>query len=249
MATAVEQMVANSVVGTMPAGSLEPAAARSAMTPVGSSVTLEVLIARNSAMALVAVPLCGLSVSSSCMARMPNGVAALPRPSTLAEMLRIIAPMAGCSAGTSGNRRTMSGRTARAMMSSSPPASATFIRPRNRAITPTRPMARVTASPAAFTMACDRTSMGDVSSGPPGVQVTSRTPAVAKATTTRAKKIAFKGQVRGQRREPWPCSDTAPSRGKRFRGARGRAGPLFAPQAQQVGVGFEGQIRLLIVRA
>ncbi len=95
MATVVEQMVANSVVGRMPAGSTDPAAARSAMIPVGSRVTLEVLMARNRAMALVAVPLSGFSLSSSCMARMPNGVAALPRPSTLADMLRIIAPMAG----------------------------------------------------------------------------------------------------------------------------------------------------------
>ena len=134
------------------------------MIPVGSRVTLEVLIARNSAMALVAVPLCGLSLSSSCMARMPNGVAALPRPSTLAEMLRIMAPMAGCSAGTSGNRRTMSGRTTRAMMTRSPPASATFMSPRKSAITPTRPMASVTAPPAASTTASDKTCMGDCAS-------------------------------------------------------------------------------------
>ena len=65
------------------------------MTPVGSSVMEEVLIARNSAIALVAVPLCGFSLSSSCMARMPNGVAALPRPSTLAEKFMIMAPIAG----------------------------------------------------------------------------------------------------------------------------------------------------------
>ena len=137
-------MVANSVVGMIPAGSAEPAAARSAITPVGSRVTLEVLIARNRTMALVAVPLAALSDSSSCMARMPNGVAALPRPSTLAAMLRIIAPIAGWSAGTSGNSRCISGRTSRAMITSRPPASATFISPRNRAMTPTRPMARVT---------------------------------------------------------------------------------------------------------
>ena len=58
-------------------------------------MTEEVLIARNITMALLAVPLCGLSLSSSCIARMPNGVAALPRPSTLAEMFIIIAPIAG----------------------------------------------------------------------------------------------------------------------------------------------------------
>ena len=95
IATVVEHTVANSVVGRMPAGSIEPAEARSAITPVGSSVTDDVLMARNSAMELVAVPLCGLSRSSSCMARMPNGVAALPSPSALADMFRIIAPIAG----------------------------------------------------------------------------------------------------------------------------------------------------------
>ncbi len=95
MATVVEQMVAKSVVGKIPAGSCEPAAARMAITPVGSKVTLEVLIARNKAMALVAVPFTGLILSSSCMARMPKGVAALPSPRTLAERFRIIAPMAG----------------------------------------------------------------------------------------------------------------------------------------------------------
>jgi hypothetical protein len=45
IATVVETNVANKVVGTMPAGSDEPAAARRAMTPVGSSVTLDVLMA------------------------------------------------------------------------------------------------------------------------------------------------------------------------------------------------------------
>ena len=49
-------MVANKVVGRMPAGSADPAAARNAMTPVGRIVTEDVLMARNSAMASVAVP-------------------------------------------------------------------------------------------------------------------------------------------------------------------------------------------------
>ena len=74
---------------------MEPAAARSAMTPVGRIVTLDVLIARNRTMALEAVPRVVFRVSSCCMARIPNGVAALPSPSALAAILRIIAPMAG----------------------------------------------------------------------------------------------------------------------------------------------------------
>ena len=51
----------------------------------GISVMLPQLIARNSAIELVAVSLTGLSVCSSSMALSPIGVAALSRPSILAE--------------------------------------------------------------------------------------------------------------------------------------------------------------------
>ena len=95
MAIVVEITVANNVVGRIPAGSVDPAAARSAITPVGNSVTLDVLIARNNAIEFVAVPLQGFSLSNSCIARMPKGVAALPNPRAFADMFMIIAPMAG----------------------------------------------------------------------------------------------------------------------------------------------------------
>jgi hypothetical protein len=95
IATVIEQMVANKVVGTTAAGSRDPAAARTAMTPVGKRVRLDVLMARNRTIAFVAVPGAGFSVSNSCMARIPKGVAALPRPRALAEIFRIIAPIAG----------------------------------------------------------------------------------------------------------------------------------------------------------
>ncbi|MGD8548581.1 MAG: hypothetical protein PVJ45_03100 [Desulfobacterales bacterium] len=49
-------------------------------------------------------------------------------------------------------------------MVSKPPASATFISPRNRAITPTRPMASSTAPVADSIIALESTSMGE---GPP----------------------------------------------------------------------------------
>ena len=91
----VEKSVARRVVGRIPAGSLDPAAARMAMTPVGKRVTLEVLMARNRTIASVAVPLTGFNLSSSCMARIPNGVAALPRPRAFADIFRIMLPMAG----------------------------------------------------------------------------------------------------------------------------------------------------------
>ena len=65
------------------------------MTPVGRSVMLEVLIARNRTIESLAVPLWALNLSNSCMARMPKGVAALPSPMTLADRFMIMAPMAG----------------------------------------------------------------------------------------------------------------------------------------------------------
>ena len=160
MAAVVEQIVAKRVVGKIAAGSAEPAAARSAITPVGNNVTLEVLMARKRAIALVAVPFSRLSVSSACIARMPKGVAAFPRPRAFAERLRIIAPMAGCSGGTSGNNRTISGLVVRAMMSNKPPLSATFISPRNSAMTPISPSASVTALPAASIMDWLNSAMG-----------------------------------------------------------------------------------------
>lgn len=77
-----------------------------------------------------------------------------------AERLRIMAPMAGCSGGTFGNRRIMTGRINRERMTSMPPASATFTSPRNSVITPTRPMARSTEPEAASLIAFDSVSIG-----------------------------------------------------------------------------------------
>ena len=129
----------------MLAGSRAPSPARMAMTPVGSTATPEVLMARNRTIALVATPGRRLSFSSSCMARTPKGVAAFPRPSTLAAMFMIIAPIAGWSGGTSGNRRTITGRMNRARASSPPADSTIFMRPRKSVMAPTSPMASSTA--------------------------------------------------------------------------------------------------------
>ena len=196
----VEKTVANNVVGRIPAGSVEPAAARSAITPVGNNVTLDVLIARNKAIAFDAVPLHGFSLSSSCMARMPNGVAALPRPRAFADIFRIIAPIAGWFAGTSGNNRTISGRIVFAITVSMPPSSATFINPRKNAITPIRPIARVTELPAVSTIPLARACIGDTASAAPGftpglIHVTWRQPATTNAIRMMAKNIPFMAQV------------------------------------------------------
>src|SRR5690554_5886005 len=145
MATIVEQEVAKIDGTRMAAGFDAPAAARTAITPSGSIVTLEVLIARNRHIAFVAVPFWGLIFSSSVIAFMPIGVAAFPRPSILAAIFIIIALMAGCSAGTSGNSRTMTGRIARAIILIRPAVSATFIIPSHSAIAPIKLIARLTA--------------------------------------------------------------------------------------------------------
>ena len=65
------------------------------ITPDGRIASPAVLIARNRTMALLAVPFRPFSLSSSSMALIPNGVAALASPSMLLEMLRIMALIAG----------------------------------------------------------------------------------------------------------------------------------------------------------
>ena len=79
----------------MAVGSLAPLATRMPITVAGMSWTLLVLIARKVHIALLATPGRGLSRSRSAIARKPNGVAALPRPSMLAAMFMTIAPIAG----------------------------------------------------------------------------------------------------------------------------------------------------------
>ena len=98
----------------IPIASSEPTEARNPTTPDGRIASAEVLIASNSTMALVAVPGFELSLSSSSIALIPNGVAALPSPSMLLEMFRIIALIAGLPTGTEGNRRLSTGPTIRA---------------------------------------------------------------------------------------------------------------------------------------
>jgi hypothetical protein len=79
----------------MPAGSIDPAEARSAMTPVGSSVTdggvdRQEEHHRVGGRSLVRIERVELLHGADA-----EGVAALPRPSALADMFRIIAPIAG----------------------------------------------------------------------------------------------------------------------------------------------------------
>ena len=66
-------------------------------------------MARKSTCALVAVPGVGFSFSSSSIALMPKGVAALPRPSMLAAMLSSIAEIGRMSVGHAGKERPEEG--------------------------------------------------------------------------------------------------------------------------------------------
>jgi len=87
--------VATNAVPTIAVGSRACCAASTAMAVTGTSCTEPVFNARKVHIALVAVPGCGFSLSSSRIARSPRGVAALPRPSMFAARFNTIAPMAG----------------------------------------------------------------------------------------------------------------------------------------------------------
>ena len=80
-----------------------------------------------------------LSDCSSCIAFSPSGVAALSRPSRLALMFIVIAPCAGCPAGTPGNSWRSSGFTPRAKASTMLARSPIFMNPSHSAMMPTRP--------------------------------------------------------------------------------------------------------------
>ncbi len=66
-----------------------------AITPSGNSETLVALMARKSTIESLAHAGVRFSVCSSVIAFRPNGVAALPRPSTFDARFMIIAPIAG----------------------------------------------------------------------------------------------------------------------------------------------------------
>ena len=113
---------------------------RIAITEVGISVSPAVFITTNMICALLAVS--GFSVLSDCSSRIalrPSGVAALSRPSRLAEMFIVIAPCAGWPFGTPGNSRVSTGLAMRASSSIIPAFSPTRISPSHRHMMPARP--------------------------------------------------------------------------------------------------------------
>ena len=109
------------------------------ITPTGMSVRPLVLSTRNMIMALLAVSFLGLSCCSPSIALRPSGVAALSSPSMLALKFMKMCPKTGWPAGTSGNRRTMSGLSSRASRPTIPPCSPIFMMPIHRLSTPVRP--------------------------------------------------------------------------------------------------------------
>ena len=95
IATLAAHKVARSAVPTIAVGLVDPDAARIAIAVAGINCTELVLIARKVHIAFVATPGRGLSASKSRIARRPSGVAALPRPSMLADIFINIEPIAG----------------------------------------------------------------------------------------------------------------------------------------------------------
>ena len=127
-------------------GAAEPACCRSAAQVVGMSWREAVFIATKVTMALLALSLWGFNFCSSRIAARPKGVAALPRPSRLAERFMQMACMAGLPCGTVGNSHRVRGCSSRASASVRRQRRAISIRPLHRHSMPVRVMTRVTAS-------------------------------------------------------------------------------------------------------
>ena len=86
-------------------------------------------------------------VFTSCncfIAFRPNGVAALSKPSMLAEKFISIEPEAGWFFGSSGNNLLKNGPTNLERIFIAPPASPIFIIPNHKVIAPIKPMQMVT---------------------------------------------------------------------------------------------------------
>src|ERR1043165_2232060 len=119
--------VARNVGMIISVGVFDPSERRMAITVAGIKVMALVLIVRNMHMAFVAVPAFGFNLFNSSIAFNPNGVAALESPRKFAAIFDSIAPIAGCSGGTSGNNLTISGLANFASKVINPAASAIFI--------------------------------------------------------------------------------------------------------------------------
>ena len=95
MAVSVATVVVSRMGRKTSAGFAAPYCARYIIIVIGTTVRPEAFRLRNMIMASLAVSLRGFSSWSCCMARRPMGVAALSRPSMLAEMFMKMDPAAG----------------------------------------------------------------------------------------------------------------------------------------------------------
>ena len=103
------------------------------------SVSPLVLSTRNMIIALLARSFCGFNSCKPSIALRPRGVAALSRPSMLAEMFMKMLPTTGWPSGISGKRRLNTGPRSRATNWMTPPRSPIFITPIQSERTPVRP--------------------------------------------------------------------------------------------------------------
>ena len=106
------------------------------MMASGIRVKPEVCSTRNMIWALVGSSLFGFSVCRLSIAFRPNGVAALSRPSRLAEKFITMWPLAGWSFGTSGKMREKNGAITFASQPTTPAFSPMFMMPSQSVITP-----------------------------------------------------------------------------------------------------------------
>lgn len=109
------------------------------ITPKGTSVSPVVLSTRNIIIGLLAVSFCGFSSCNSFIALSPKGVAALSRPSILADTFIKIDPKAGCPLGIFGKSFPNNGLIRREKNAITPPCSPIFINPNHNDKTPVNP--------------------------------------------------------------------------------------------------------------
>lgn len=116
-----------------------PPCARYIIMLIGIRHKPDELSTRNMIIASVAVSFRLLSDCISCMARSPIGVAALSRPSMLAEIFMKMAPIAGCPFGIPGKSREKNGLISLPKNSITPARSPIFIIPSHKVSTPVSP--------------------------------------------------------------------------------------------------------------
>ena len=107
---------------------------------IGISVSPEVLSTKNMISAFEAVSFLGFNSCNSFIAFKPSGVAALSRPSILADKFINMVPMAGWLRGTSGKILQKNGAVRRDRNPTAPPRSPIFIMPSHSDSTPVSPM-------------------------------------------------------------------------------------------------------------